>query len=139
MTGNFPWPAIDNSGQRTPRLDYELSTILILQFGRTAANAEVANNGLSANRAWPPPAKLSPGVPIGAQALWHITDDKECRMNGGRVYGARFRQGFTLEDAICFHACSLETSMRVTNVTPLGCPLPLTVTPVKSVQTLKAV
>ena len=36
------------------------------------------------------------------------------------VYGARFRQKFTLEDAIGSHACSLEANMRVTNGTPLG-------------------
>ena len=62
MTGNFPWPAIDSSGQRTPRLDYGLSATLTVQFGRTAANGEVANNGLSATRAWSPPANLAPGV-----------------------------------------------------------------------------
>jgi hypothetical protein len=35
-------------------------------------------------------------------------------------YGARFRQGFTLEDAIGSHACSLEASMHGTNGIPLG-------------------
>jgi hypothetical protein len=50
-------------------------------------------------------------------------------------YGARFRQKFTPEDA---RRRSLEVSMRVTNVILLGCPLPLTVTTVNSVQTLKA-
>jgi hypothetical protein len=49
-----------------------------------------------------------------------------------------FRQQITPEDAIGFHACSLEASMHVTNGIPLGCPLPLTVTTVNSVQTLKA-
>jgi aldehyde dehydrogenase (NAD+) len=35
-------------------------------------------------------------------------------------YGARFRQKFTLEDAIGSHACSLEANTRVTNGIPLG-------------------
>jgi hypothetical protein len=48
-----------------------------------------------------------------------------------------FRQKYTLEDAIGSHACSLEANMRVTNVIPLGCPLPLTVTTVNDVATLK--
>ena len=43
-----------------------------------------------------------------------------------------------LEDDIGSHVCSLEACMRVTNGIPLGCPLPLTVTTVNSVQTLKA-
>jgi aspartate/methionine/tyrosine aminotransferase len=38
-------------------------------------------------------------------------------------YGARFRQRFTLEDAIGSHACSIQASRRVTNAIPLGCPL----------------
>jgi hypothetical protein len=37
-----------------------------------------------------------------------------------------FRQGFTLEDSIGSHACSLEANMRVTNGIPLGSPPPLT-------------
>jgi hypothetical protein len=48
------------------------------------------------------------------------------------------RQKFTREDAIELHTVApLEASMRVTNRIPLGCPLPLTVTTVTSVQTLK--
>jgi xanthine dehydrogenase molybdopterin-binding subunit B len=47
-----------------------------------------------------------------------------------------FRQTFTLEDAIGSHACSLEANRRMTNGILLGCPLPLTVTTVTSVQTL---
>jgi hypothetical protein len=35
-------------------------------------------------------------------------------------YGARFRQKFTLEDAIGSHACSLEANTRVANGIPLG-------------------
>jgi hypothetical protein len=53
-------------------------------------------------------------------------------------YGARFRQKFTLEDAIGSHACSLETSMHVTNDIPLGCSLLLPFRTVNCVQTLKA-
>jgi hypothetical protein len=45
-----------------------------------------------------------------------------------------FRQDFAREDSIGSHACC----MHVTNVSPLGCPLPLTATTVNSVQTLKA-
>jgi hypothetical protein len=55
------------------------------------------------------------------------------------LYGARvFRQKFTVEDAIGSHACSFEASMRATNDIPLGCPLPLKVGTVNSVQSLKA-
>jgi hypothetical protein len=44
----------------------------------------------------------------------------------------------TLEDAICSHACSLESLViHVTNAIPLECPLHLTVASVNSVQTLK--
>jgi hypothetical protein len=49
-----------------------------------------------------------------------------------------FWQGFTLEDAIGSHACSLETSMRVSNGIPLGCSFLLPVGTVNCVQTLKA-
>jgi hypothetical protein len=40
-----------------------------------------------------------------------------------QLYGARFRQEFTLEDAIGSHACLLQVNMRVTDGIPLGCPL----------------
>jgi hypothetical protein len=53
-------------------------------------------------------------------------------------HGARFRQKFTLEDAIGSHACSLEANMRMTNCIPLGRPLLLQVATVNCVQTLKA-
>jgi hypothetical protein len=65
--------------------------------------------------------------------------------NGGHplsvfLYGARFRQRLTLEVAFGSHPCSLEAlCMRVPNDIPLRCPLPLTVTTVNSVQTLKVV
>jgi hypothetical protein len=55
-----------------------------------------------------------------------------------RVHGARFRQKFTLEDAIGSHACSLEANMRVTNGIPLGSSLLLPVDTVICVKTLKA-
>ena len=48
-----------------------------------------------------------------------------------------FRQKFTLEDAIGFHACSLQASRRVTIGTPLGCSPLLPVHAVNCVQTLK--
>jgi hypothetical protein len=38
----------------------------------------------------------------------------------GSRHGARFRQIFTLEDAIGYHACSLEANTRVTNGIHLG-------------------
>jgi hypothetical protein len=41
-----------------------------------------------------------------------------CHHKGG--YGARFRQNFTLEDAIGSHACSLQASMCVNNGIHLG-------------------
>jgi hypothetical protein len=58
----------------------------------------------------------------------------------GSAYGTVpvFRQQFTLEDAIGFHGCSLEVSMRVTNGIPPGHSLLLPVDVVNSVQTLKA-
>jgi hypothetical protein len=51
----------------------------------------------------------------------------------------RFRQKFTLEDAIEVHAfCSARSAaMRTTNGIPLGCSLLLPVDTVDSVQTLK--
>jgi hypothetical protein len=49
-----------------------------------------------------------------------------------------FRQEFTLEDAIGYHACSLEANMRVTNGIPLGCPRFLPVHTVNCVQKMKA-
>jgi hypothetical protein len=49
-----------------------------------------------------------------------------------------FRQKSTLEDVIGSHACSLESSSRVTNGIPLGWPLLLPVHTVNCVQTLKA-
>jgi hypothetical protein len=50
-----------------------------------------------------------------------------------------FRQKSALEDAIGSHAFApLEASRRVTNATPLGCPLLLPVGTVNCVQTLKA-
>jgi hypothetical protein len=52
-------------------------------------------------------------------------------------YGVRFRQKFTLEDAIGSHACSLEANTRVTNGIPLGRSLLLPVDAVNSVQTRK--
>jgi hypothetical protein len=53
-------------------------------------------------------------------------------------YGARFRQKFTLEDAIGSHACSLEANTHVTNGIPLGSSLLLPVDTVNCIQTLKA-
>jgi hypothetical protein len=54
------------------------------------------------------------------------------------MYGARLRQKCTLGMPFGSHACSLEASMRVTNGIPLERPLPLIVTNMHSVQTLKA-
>jgi hypothetical protein len=51
--------------------------------------------------------------------------------------GARFRQKFTLEDAIGSHACSLQASKRAHNGFPLGCSLLLPVHTVNCVQTRK--
>jgi hypothetical protein len=53
------------------------------------------------------------------------------------LYGARFRQKFTLKGAIGSHACSLQANKRLTNDIPLGCLLLLPVGTVNSVQTLK--
>jgi hypothetical protein len=58
--------------------------------------------------------------------------------NESLLHGARFRQKFSLEDAIGPHASSLEASRRVTNGIPLGSPLFLPVHTVNCVQTLKA-
>ena len=56
----------------------------------------------------------------------------------GFMYGARFRQKFTLEGAFEFHAFApLEASRRVTNAIPLGSPLLLPVHTVNCIQTLK--
>jgi hypothetical protein len=52
-------------------------------------------------------------------------------------HGARFRQNFTLEDAIGSQACSLKANRCVTNGIHFGCPLFLPVRTVNSVQTLK--
>jgi len=123
MTGNFPWPAIDNSGQLTPRLDYQLSAALTVQFGRTAVNGEVANNGLSATRAWSPPANLTAGVPTGAQALWAITGDEGCRMNGGNAPCDAYRvMNATLENAVLLNVTYLEVYL-VDLINPLFAPL----------------
>jgi hypothetical protein len=55
-----------------------------------------------------------------------------------RLYGARFRQGFTPEDAIGSHACSLEALTCVwPNGIPLGCSFLLPVVTLICVQTLK--
>jgi hypothetical protein len=54
------------------------------------------------------------------------------------MHGARFPTEITLEDAIGSHACSLEVNIRVTNSIPLRCQLPLTVSTINFVQTLKA-
>jgi hypothetical protein len=60
------------------------------------------------------------------------------RPRGSRVYGARFRQKFTLEDAIGSHAFApLEASRRVTNGIPPGCSLFALVHTVNCIQTLK--
>jgi NAD-dependent SIR2 family protein deacetylase len=53
------------------------------------------------------------------------------------LYGARFRQKFTIEDAIGSHACSLEANMHVTNGIPLGSSLLLPFCTVNCGQTLK--
>jgi hypothetical protein len=55
-----------------------------------------------------------------------------------QAHGARFRQKFTLEDAIGSHACSLEANTRVTNGIPLGSSPLLPVDTVNCVATLKA-
>jgi hypothetical protein len=52
-------------------------------------------------------------------------------------HGARFRQKFTLEDAIGSHACSLEANTRVTNGISLGSSLFIPVDTLNCVQTLK--
>jgi hypothetical protein len=67
-------------------------------------------------------------LPVGADTFF----DPTC------LYGARFRQKFTLEDAIGSHACSLEANTRVTNGIPLGSSLLLPVCTVNCFQTLKA-
>jgi hypothetical protein len=53
----------------------------------------------------------------------------------GTVRG--YRQEIMLEDAIGFHACSIEASMRVTNNIHLGCPLFLPGHTVNCLQTLE--
>jgi hypothetical protein len=58
-------------------------------------------------------------------------------MGEAAKYGARFRQKFTLEDAIGSHACSLEANTRVTNGIPLGSSLLLSVCTLNRVQPLK--
>jgi hypothetical protein len=63
-----------------------------------------------------------------------------CTEGFSLMYGARFRQKFTTEDAIGFPRLLASSScMRVTNGIPLGCSLLLPVDTVNSVQTLKAV
>jgi hypothetical protein len=52
------------------------------------------------------------------------------------THGAR-EINFAFEDAIGFHACSLEACMRVTNSISLVCPLPLTVRTFYDVSTPK--
>jgi hypothetical protein len=49
-----------------------------------------------------------------------------------------FRHEFALDDAVESHTCSLQANMRVTNSIPLGCQLPLTVSTINCVETLKA-
>jgi hypothetical protein len=63
---------------------------------------------------------------------------KAAALGTSGVYGARFRQKFTLEDAIGSHACSLEANTRVTNGIPIGSSPLLPVDTVICVQTLKA-
>jgi hypothetical protein len=48
---------------------------------------------------------------------------------GGRREAVVFEQDFDLEDAIGSHACSLETSVRMTNAVHLGSPLLLRLSP----------
>jgi hypothetical protein len=48
-----------------------------------------------------------------------------------------FRRKFILEDAIGSHAFRLKRAGVGTNGIPFGCPLPLTITTVNSVQTMK--
>jgi hypothetical protein len=64
-------------------------------------------------------------------------------LNASLLYVARFRQKFTLDDAVSSHACSLhcllEASRRVTNSIPLGNPLLLPVGTVNSIQTQQKV
>jgi hypothetical protein len=55
-----------------------------------------------------------------------------------QLHGARFRQKFTLDDAIGSHACSLEANTRVTNGIPLGSSPLVPVDTVNCVATLKA-
>jgi hypothetical protein len=54
------------------------------------------------------------------------------------LYGARFRQKYSLDDAIGSHACLFEVSKRVANCILLGCSLLLPIGTVNPVQTLKA-
>jgi hypothetical protein len=69
------------------------------------------------------------GLPAGRQPKMHrLLHDARCAFS---------TEIYTLGDAVPMHA-PLESSMRVTNVIPLGYPLPLTVTTVNPVQTLKA-
>jgi hypothetical protein len=81
----------------------------------------------------PPPA-TEIGAPFASDDVGHIG---LIGLPGSTVRG--FRQKFTVEDAIGFHAFApLEASRRETNDIPLGCPLFLPVHTVNCVQTLKA-
>jgi hypothetical protein len=62
----------------------------------------------------------SPLRPAKVAILEVLEGGNHLTLVGSKVYGARFRQKFTLEDAIGSHACSLEANTRVTNGIPLG-------------------
>jgi hypothetical protein len=69
--------------------------------------------------------RYSGGIPFDPVALWKLWDAFEIETAEmiGWWYGARFSTGFTREDAIGSHACSLEASRCATNGIPLRCSL----------------
>jgi hypothetical protein len=85
-------------------------------------------------------------APICTRGAWVEGRSLQCPHNGAGTHrracitpcpGLVFELNFALEAAIGSHACSLGTSMHVANSLPLGCPLPLTVTTMNCVETLK--
>jgi alpha-glucosidase (family GH31 glycosyl hydrolase) len=87
--------------------------------------------GIAKEKLSQPAMMLSRATTAGSWRLGGASwdGDHHCDWNNylSHLYGVRFRQKFAFKHAIGFHTCSLESSMRVTNSTPLGRQNPLTV------------
>jgi hypothetical protein len=103
MIGPRGFPPIDDTGNILAGrgADVALPHVLIaMGMQQLGSRFVVQNNGLSAVKGWHKLADIADGTVTGWQMAWQASDDRRCRMNGGKspcdpreVLGAAIERG----------------------------------------------